>query len=252
MRRTILISITLLTTRSTRSNPSGSIKAPPLTPCSRIWLLNWAATIARRKRRPPNEAGAFPAFHMTTSAQLKPETAPRVALFGLGLMGAGMARRVLGAGFPLTIYNRTPGKATALVAAGAQLAATPREAAARADVIISMVADDAASRAVWLGENGALAGAARGAVLIEASTLTPGWIAELGQAAAQRGCELLDAPVTGSKIHAASGELSFLVGGSAAGLEKARPVLSVMSKAIVHVGLGGSGALLKLINNFLC
>jgi 3-hydroxyisobutyrate dehydrogenase len=89
-------------------------------------------------------------------------------------------------------------------------------------------------------------------VLIEASTLTPRWIAELAQAAAQQGCELLDAPVTGSKIQAASGELSFLIGGSAADLERARPVLSVMSKAIVHVGPGGSGALLKLINNFLC
>jgi 3-hydroxyisobutyrate dehydrogenase len=88
--------------------------------------------------------------------------------------------------------------------------------------------------------------------LIECSTLTPEWISELAKAAARRGCELLDAPVTGTKIHAASGELCFLVGGSAAALEKALPVLKVMSRAVVHVGPSGSGALLKLINNFLC
>lgn len=180
------------------------------------------------------------------------ETKLHVAILGLGTMGSGMARRVLGAGFPLTIFNRTVEKAASLVAEGARLAATPHEAAARADVIVSMVADDAASRSVWLDENGALAGASRGAVLIEASTLTPDWIVELAQAGTRQGCELLDAPVTGSKIHAASGELCFLVGGSGAALEKARPVLSVMSRAIVHIGPSGSGALLKLINNSLC
>ena len=94
-------------------------------------------------------------------------------------------------------------------------------------------------------------GAARGAVLVECSTLTVGWIEELARDAASVGCELLDAPVTGSKTHAASGELSFLVGGSAAALETARPVLSAMSRAIVHVGATGRGALLKLVNNFL-
>ena len=96
----------------------------------------------------------------------------RVALIGLGLMGSGMARRLLGAGFPLSVCNRNPERAKALAAEGAHVAATPREAAARADVVLSMVADDAASRAVWLGEHGALAGAARGAVLVECSTLT--------------------------------------------------------------------------------
>jgi 3-hydroxyisobutyrate dehydrogenase len=177
---------------------------------------------------------------------------PRVALVGLGLMGSGMARRLLAAGFPLTVYNRSPERAAPLVAEGAHSAASPREAAARADVILSMVADDAASRAVWQGEHGALAGAARGSVLVESSTLTVGWIEELAREAATAGCELLDAPVTGSKVHAASGELCFLVGGSAAALEIARPVLSAMSRAVVHVGPTGRGALLKLVNNFLC
>ncbi len=179
-------------------------------------------------------------------------TKTRVALFGLGTMGGGMARRLLEAGFPLTVYNRTRGKTAALAAEGAKVAATPREAAEQGDVIISMLSDDVASRGIWLGEQGALAGAARGSVLIECSTLTPAWIAELAQAATKQNCELLDAPVTGTKPHAAAGELLFLVGGSGAALEKARPVLAVMSRAIVHVGPSGTGALLKLINNFLC
>jgi 3-hydroxyisobutyrate dehydrogenase len=176
----------------------------------------------------------------------------RVALLGLGTMGLGMARRVLGGGFSLAVFNRSRQKAEPLAAEGAQVASTPREAAAGANVIVSMVADDVASRAVWLGETGALAGVSRGAVLIECSTLSPAWIAELARAAAQKGCDLLDAPVTGSKTQAASGELLFLTGGSADALEKARPVLAVMSRAILPLGPSGSGALLKLINNSLC
>ncbi len=176
----------------------------------------------------------------------------RVALIGLGLMGSGMARRLLGAGFPLTVWNRNPERANALAAEGAHVAKTPGEAGARADVVLSMVADDAASRAVWLGERGALAGVARGAVLVESSTLSVGWIEDLAREAATHGAELLDAPVTGSKSHAASGELVFLVGGSAAALETARPALTAMSRAILHVGASGRGALLKLVNNFMC
>ena len=176
----------------------------------------------------------------------------RVALIGLGLMGSGMARRLLGAGFPLAVWNRNPERAKALAAEGAHVAATPREAASRADVVVSMVADDAASRAVWLGDHGALAGAARGAVLVESSTLTVGWIGQLFREVAARGCELLDAPVTGSKSQAASGELVFLVGGAAAALETARPALAAMSRAILHVGGSGRGTLLKLVNNFMC
>ena len=176
----------------------------------------------------------------------------RMALIGLGLMGSGMARRLLGAGFPLTVWNRNPERAKALAAEGAHVAATPREAASRADVVVSMVADDAASRAVWLGDHGALAGAARGAVLVESSTLTVGWIGQLFREVAARGCELLDAPVTGSKSQAASGELVFLVGGAAAALETARPALAAMSRAIRHVGGSGRGTLLKLVNNFMC
>jgi 3-hydroxyisobutyrate dehydrogenase len=176
----------------------------------------------------------------------------RVALFGLGLMGGGMAHRLLGAVFPLTIYARNREKAAPFIEAGAQFAGTPKEAAAQADVIIGMVSDDTASRSLWHGENGALAGAARGTICIECSTLTVGWIRELSAAAAAKGCELLDAPVTGSKAQAASGELNFLVGGALETLEKIRPVLSAMGKSIVPLGPIGSGALLKLVNNFVC
>src|SRR5437879_3850507 len=177
---------------------------------------------------------------------------PRVAILGLGIMGSGMAGRILSANFPLTVYNRNREKTAPFEKAGAFVAGSPREAAGRADIIICIVADDAASRAVWLGEEGALEGASRGSVLVESSTLTVAWVKELASAAAQRGCELLDAPVTGTKPHAAAGELLFLVGGSASALATARPVLSVMSRDIVHLGPTGSGAYLKLINNFLC
>ena len=167
-------------------------------------------------------------------------------------MGSGMAGRLLGAGFPLTVYNRNPERTRGLAAAGARVAANPREAVANANLVVSMVADDTASRAVWLGENGALAGVAREAVLIECSTLSPVWVRELAGLAAKVGAELLDAPVTGSKSQAAAGELNFLVGGSTGALEKARSAFTAMGKSATHIGPSGSGALLKLINNFLC
>jgi 3-hydroxyisobutyrate dehydrogenase len=177
---------------------------------------------------------------------------PRVAILGLGLMGTGMARRLLSQGFQVAVYNRSREKAEALASDGATVAGSPGEAAAKAQVVIGMVADDAASRAVWLGENGAIAGAAPGTVLIESSTLSSGWVRELAAAAWGRKCEFLDAPVTGTKPHAASGELLFLVGGSGQALETARPVLAALSRDIVHLGPTGSGATMKLVNNFLC
>ena len=176
---------------------------------------------------------------------------PRIAFLGLGLMGGGMARRLLGAGFAVTVFNRNPARAEPLAAAGALVAGSPREAAAGAEVVFSMVADDAASRAIWLGPDGAIAGAARGAVLVECSTLTVAWVRELAQAAAAAGAECIDAPVTGSKNQAAAGELNFLTGGNAAALETIRPALNAMGRSVTHLGPTGSGALLKLINNFL-
>jgi 3-hydroxyisobutyrate dehydrogenase len=177
---------------------------------------------------------------------------PRVAILGLGIMGTGMANRLLSAGFPLTVYNRNREKSAPFADAGAFVAESPREAASRSEIILSMVGDDAASRGVWLGENGALAGARPNAVLIESSTLSGDWIQELAAKAAERGCRFLDAPVTGTKPHAASGELVFLVGGSAEALDAARPVFSVLGRDAVHLGPVGSGSLMKLINNFVC
>jgi len=177
---------------------------------------------------------------------------PRVAILGLGIMGTGMANRLLSAGFPLTVYNRNREKSAPFADAGAFVAESPREAASRSEIILSMVGDDAASRGVWLGENGALAGARPNAVLIESSTLSGDWIQELAAKAAEWGCRFLDAPVTGTKPHAASGELVFLVGGSAEALDAARPVFSVLGRDAVHLGPVGSGSLMKLINNFVC
>lgn len=131
------------------------------------------------------------------------------------------------------------------------MAASPLEAAGHADVIISMVADDFASRAVWLGEKGALAGAKPGSILIESSTLTVEWVKELAAAASQHGCEFLDAPVTGTKPHAESGQLLFLVGGAERALDKARQVFSVLGRDVIYLGPTGSGALMKLVNNFM-
>jgi 3-hydroxyisobutyrate dehydrogenase len=175
-----------------------------------------------------------------------------VAILGLGTMGLGMAKNLLKAGFAVSAFNRTRAKAEPLAAEGARIAGTPAQAAQEADVVLSMLADDDASRAVWLGEGGALKAAKPGTVFVEASTATPAWIAELGAAAQAAGCALLDAPVTGSRPQAEAGALTFLVGGDAAVLEKVRPVLAAMSQNIVHLGPAGSGARLKLINNFLC
>jgi 3-hydroxyisobutyrate dehydrogenase len=178
-------------------------------------------------------------------------TPAKVALMGLGLMGSGMAERLLETGYPLTIYNRTLEKAQPFAERGAKLAKSPAEGASDADVIVSMVSDDDSSREVWLGKDGALASAGNGAVLVESSTLTPGWIAELAEAARRKGLEFIDAPVTGSKPQARAGQLLFLAGGSEAALSKASPVLLAMGRGIVHLGPTGSGARMKLINNFL-
>lgn len=176
----------------------------------------------------------------------------RVAVLGLGIMGAGMASNLLRAGFPVSVYNRDAAKSAPFAESGARVATSPADAASDADVVISMVADDRASRAVWLGEQGALSRVKKGALLIDSSTLTVAWIEELAKAAESAGAELIDAPVTGSRDHAAAGQLLFLVGGSDAALERAKPVLSVMSRGIIHLGPTGSGALMKLINNFVC
>lgn len=174
-----------------------------------------------------------------------------IAFLGLGVMGSGMAARLIGAGFHVNAWNRTAARAEPLQRQGATLAASPSAAAAGADVIVAMVADDAASREVWLGRNGAMASAGPGTIAIECSTVSPGWIVELAREAAARQCLLLDAPVLGSRPQARDGQLVFLAGGDAAVLERVRPMLECMSRAIVHLGPVGSGARMKLVNNFM-
>lgn len=175
----------------------------------------------------------------------------RVAVLGLGIMGSGMAGQLLQAGHEVTVWNRSAKRAESLAEAGAQVAATPAQAAEGADFVIAMLADDHGSRAVWTGPVGALA-AMNGKVAIESSTLTVGWIRELAQAAQAHGVGFLDAPVTGSKQQAQEGKLQFLVGGDAATLDRARDLFDAMGTGLIHLGPTGSGATLKLVNNFLC
>jgi 3-hydroxyisobutyrate dehydrogenase len=176
----------------------------------------------------------------------------KVAVLGLGIMGAGMARQLFARGFDVTVWNRSAEKAEPLGAAGARIAATPADAARGVDVVHAMLADDDASRTVWMGEHGALGAMRADAIAIESGTLSVEWMRELAAAAATRGVGFLDAPVTGSKAQAESGSLSFLVGGPPDVLERARPMLSAMGGNIVHLGPHGNGAMMKLINNFMC
>jgi 3-hydroxyisobutyrate dehydrogenase len=167
-------------------------------------------------------------------------------------MGIGMAKNLLKAGFALTVYNRTRSRAEPLAAEGAVIANTPAEAARAADVVISILADDPACRAAWLGDDGALAAMSAGSTVVECGTVSPEWIAELEKEAKGKGVALVEAPVTGSRPQAEAGQLTFLCGADESALEKVRPVLQPMSKAIIHFGPVGSGGQVKLINNFLC
>ena len=172
-----------------------------------------------------------------------------VALLGLGAMGARMAARALDAGHTLTVWNRTPSRADALVASGATLASSPREAASGAEVVVAVVRDDEASREVWTGPDGAAAGLSPEAIAVEASTLTPGYVREWAEGVGA--ARALDAPVVGSRPQAEAAALVALVGGAPEALETARPVLETWSKAVRHAGGTGAGATLKLAVNAL-
>ena len=173
-----------------------------------------------------------------------------IAVLGLGAMGARMATRLIAAGHDVCVYNRTAERAAPLQQLGARIARSPRDAAEQADIVIAMVTDDAASRALWLDkETGALAALGTGALAIESSTLTPAWVSDLAAAAAARGVGFLDAPVAGSRPQAEAGQLIYLVGGAAPDLERAKPVLAVLGGAIHHVGPVGQGTAMKLAVN---
>ena len=174
-----------------------------------------------------------------------------VGFIGLGRMGSGMASRLQACGHAVQVFNRTPARAAALVAGGARPCPTPREACAGAAAVLVMVADDLASRAVWLGPHGALAGLDAGAFAIECSTLSHDWVLELSARAGEAGLRYLDAPVTGLPEQAAGGELTLLVGARPDDLDAARPLLAAVSREIVHFGPAGAGTAYKLLVNLL-
>lgn len=171
----------------------------------------------------------------------------RVAFLGLGAMGRRMAQRLAGAGLDLTVWNRSGIGAFV----GARHAATVREAVADANIVVSMVRDDAASRTVWLGDDGALAHMRPDTVVVECSTLSPAWITELSAAASRAGMHLIEAPVVGSRPQAESGGLVFLAGGANDVVERVRPLLDHLGGAVHYVGASPSGAYAKLLVNAL-
>jgi 3-hydroxyisobutyrate dehydrogenase-like beta-hydroxyacid dehydrogenase len=174
-----------------------------------------------------------------------------VAFIGLGRMGHGMAGRYLDGGFTVAVWNRSKAKADDLVARGARWAGSPAEAADGADAIVTMVADDEASRMVWLGKDGVVATAKAGALAIECSTVSYQHALELGRDLRTRGLVYIDSPVTGLPDAAAAGKLTLLVGAEPADLEQARPFLAPLSSTIRHFGPVGSGTVYKLINNLM-
>ena len=175
----------------------------------------------------------------------------RVAFIGLGRMGHGMAGRFLDAGFSLAVWNRSKEKAEDLIARGAKWATSPDDAATDADAVVTMVADDEASRSVWLGKNGAAATMKAGALAIECSTISYAHALDLSRELDNCGLVYIDCPVTGLPDAAASGKLTLLVGADPADLEKARPLLEPLSSTIRHFGAVGTGTVYKLINNLM-
>jgi 3-hydroxyisobutyrate dehydrogenase-like beta-hydroxyacid dehydrogenase len=176
--------------------------------------------------------------------------ADTLAFVGLGAMGSRLARRLLDAGYTVTGYNRTAAKARALVDAGMRRAGTPREAAAAAEVVFTMVTDDAALRAVALGDDGVIAGLGAGATLVEMSTVSPAVTRELGEAVAARGAAMLDAPVSGSTVSVEQGVASVQVGGDTTAVERVRPYLLAMGpNGVTHVGPLGIAKAMKVATN---
>jgi 3-hydroxyisobutyrate dehydrogenase-like beta-hydroxyacid dehydrogenase len=180
----------------------------------------------------------------------------RIGFLGLGRMGTPIARNLATAGFPVTLWNRTRAAADALAAdigtgngAVVGVAGTAAEAAAAADVLISMVADDAAAEAVYLGEAGIVAGLAAGTVVVDMSTVAPATSVRLAEAVGRRGGGFVDAPVSGSTAAAESRKLIVMAGGEQAAVARVRPVLEAVAATVYHLGPVGAGAAMKLAVN---
>jgi 3-hydroxyisobutyrate dehydrogenase-like beta-hydroxyacid dehydrogenase len=176
----------------------------------------------------------------------------RIGFLGLGIMGSRMAANVARAGFPLTVWTHTPGKAERWATEhGATALDTPAAVAERSDIVVSMVVDGAQVASVLNGEHGAVEGAHPGLLCVDMSTIGPTAAREIAAGLAPRGVAMLDAPVTGSSPRAEDGTLTIMCGGEPREFERVRPLLEAMGRLIVHVGELGQGQMLKLINNTL-
>ena len=174
---------------------------------------------------------------------------PTVAVVGTGRMGGAMVGTLRRAGFEVLAFNRTPAKAEAVAAAtGARVAGTAAEAAAGAGVVLTSLTDDTV-RDAYGGPRGLAAGLRPGTVVLESTTVDPRTVRELQPLVEERGASLLDTPVSGSVVLVERGELMVMVGGDAAALERARPVLDALAAKVFHVGELGAGATMKLVVN---
>lgn len=172
-----------------------------------------------------------------------------VGFVGLGTMGRPMAEHLLAKGFGVKVFNRTRARAEELASRGASIAFTPAEAAKEADVVITMVSDDAAIREVYEGPEGLLAHARPGTTVIDCSTISADLARKLGEQLTKASLKFLDAPVTGSKQAAETGTLVFMIGGDGAVIEEHRDIFEAMGSKIIHMGPHGSGAATKLAHN---
>jgi 3-hydroxyisobutyrate dehydrogenase len=175
----------------------------------------------------------------------------KVGFIGLGIMGQGMARNLLKAGFSVAVWNRTSSRMEPLVEAGAKAGQSPADVAAQSDITVICVSDTPDVEAVITAKNGVIEGARSGSLVIDCSTISPIVTQELSKTLAQQGVAMLDAPISGGSEGAAKGTLSIMVGGEANDFERALPVLEAMGQKITHVGASGAGQTVKLINQIL-
>jgi 3-hydroxyisobutyrate dehydrogenase-like beta-hydroxyacid dehydrogenase len=174
-----------------------------------------------------------------------------VAFIGLGIMGGRMVKNVLKAGYSVQAYNRTGAKTEAARVLGARVCASPREAAAGADAVITMVSDPTALAAVLEGPDGAFAGCRPGTLVIDMSTVDPGTSQVMAAQARALGLSYLEAPVTGGVGAAEQGTLTIMAGGASADFAAAKSLLETMGKKVLHVGPMGQGSVLKLAANLV-
>ena len=174
-----------------------------------------------------------------------------VGFIGLGIMGGGMSRNLLKAGFDLTVWNRTTSKAEEIAKEGAKVAASPADLASQVNILVICVSDTPDVDEVILGEKGVIHGIRNGSLVVDCSTISPTRTKELAKKLADEGAHMLDAPISGGSEGAAKGTLSIMVGGEADQFERALPVLEAMGKTITHVGPAGSGQMVKLVNQIL-